>query len=1353
MAALLAHMQILGRGREDEQAAAEYCRYLPVKVRGITESALVDSGNLWRCCISPEFLYRLGLGRHDLQPIAVKTLTTAKTGGNMKVLGELRQPLHFALGGLATKYKIRPVVIEGLSMAMNLSGPFMKAHGINQEHTTDSLRVQGKRIPLLRQPQDRTAATLGQSGVYVVENATVPARSHMILKLRAPAGENKSLTAGDCLLQGDTEFMTKTDLHPWLNALVTIDQHGNTYGGVMNSTMEPIQLKAGMRFGSIAAVRPDAAEADLCVMETGSEAAAVGQGQLAAGHKLSAIKEERESHKSVKFKSRKEKEEWVIENFKLKESSVLRTKEEFNRAVQLLVSYFDVFSVDGEFGQTNIITHRIYTEDVPPIREKVRPLNPALEEDLKKQIDKWRKHDVIKPTSSPWNFALVAAPKKGGKIRWCVDYRRLNEITYKDSFPIPNIGDNLNRLADSRIFSGIDGSGAYHVVPIHEADQPKTAFATPFGSFCFKSMPFGLTNAPATYCRLVQQVLHGIPLSVAVPYLDDTCVHSKDLESHFQGLARVLDAFRKAGLKLQPSKCQLLREDIEYLGHIISRDGIRPVPAYLEIVKTWPLPSTKSEARTFLGKCGYYRRFIKDYSKIAKPWTDVMGKTDKAAEKEPLQVTPAMTDSFQQLKKALLTAPILAYPRFDSPEPFILDTDWSQDAATVGAVLSQRQGGQERVICYGAKKLPAAGKNYASQKGELAAVIYFMRDWKYYLLHRPFILRTDHSSLQWIRTMEAPAPMLRRWLDTLASYQFTVEHRKGTLHGNADALSRVQHAKEMDDADFFLGNISAILPNCPDWSVEYMRERQISDEDLRLVRKWISKQINPDKLEKSALSSDGRLYADMLTELYLDRNELLRRHQTAGVQGKGECGRVCLPRELWEEAMAYAHASAAHQGRDVTLQRLQPTFYFPAMKKEVDAFVKACLPCAAKQKGPHAQKHTLMSTCTGYPFQRISIDFVGPLNETKTGKKYILTVLDTFTKWLEAFPVKRAVAKEVVAILEREIFARYGLPEKIHSDRGSQFTGNLMNEVGQVLGYQITHTPAYHAQSNPVERSHRSIGECVRSMLEEDAATSWEQALPAVLFALRTAVHRSTKLTPFRLLFGRDAQLPLDMLFGDPPTIERGDRSYHQYAQELKQRHAAAAKWAREHIGQAVLRNRRHYHQEQKLFVEGQRVWLFTPIVDKSKGAKFTQYWSGPWMLMEQISPVLYRIQPHPSWKTIKKEMVVSVDRMKVFRPPIPLDGVEPNVEPADATNLEQNDDQFLEAWFPDEEDYDIRPETPPPAPVQRDNPPDAAAPPVEEAALEESEEEEEPEPAPPRELPRRGLRVRRQVEPYQAGQ
>jgi hypothetical protein len=309
-------------------------------------------------------------------------------------------------------------------------------------------------------------------------------------------------------------------------------------------------------------------------------------------------------------------------------------------------------------------------------------------------------------------------------------------------------------------------------------------------------MPFGLADGPRSYARLVHMVLYGIPYTQALPYLDNTVIHSKDLAGHFLALDRVLEAYEKAGLKLQPAKCQLFQREIEYLGHMVSAKGVAPIPGYVQVVKDWPMPTNRSEVRTFLGKMGYYHRFMENYAEIAGPLTDIL-KQDGTDDCAQFDQTSQRIRSFEQLKSNLLHGPILAYTRFDSEHPFILDTDWSQENQDVGAVLSQFQNGKERVIAYVTSKLTVAQSACHSTKGEMAAAIIYIGKWKYYLQHRQIILRIDNAAMQWICTLVEPVQgMVQRWLQTLANNEFDVIHRLGRNHGNADPLSRAPHLIE-----------------------------------------------------------------------------------------------------------------------------------------------------------------------------------------------------------------------------------------------------------------------------------------------------------------------------------------------------------------------------------------------------------------------------------------------------------------------------------------------------------------------------------------------------------------------------
>ena len=975
-------------------------------------TAMVDSGNLWCNVINVRLLHHLGYDINDLEPLpGRKACGTAKEGAEMKVLGRLRQPIRLQLGDHRTKFRDRPVVLDGLSMSMNISGTFLQQHHIDQLHSKGMLRVQGHEIPLVSVMYDALAACQEPDRrVIVKQDVNVPPHS----EAHVLASVGPGLDGQDLLVDGGGNFMRRTDLHPWKSALIRVGENGRCTVGVLNTTDYPVQIRAQTCYGLAALTTTVGArehhDQRLCVLQ--SEDDVDGDEPSPPDPVVSEKKEESlPSWMSgpTNDQNRKQRLQHLIEYFKLNESPCLRKSEDVFQAACLLLKYWSLFSFDGSFGTTSLVKHEIKLKEGMdrPINMPYRPINPALEDDLRRQLDKWLRHRVIERSNSPYNFALVAAPKRGpdGKksaIRWCVDYRRLNAATVPSTTPIGSIEDNLSKLSRSTVFSGIDGAGAFHVIPLADEDKEKTSFATPFGSFQFRNLPFGLCNGPSTYARLVNLVLDGIPYSVALPYLDDTVVHSATLRQHYTHLDRVLAAMKKGGLKLQPGKCQLFRDRIQYLGHEVSAEGIQPVPDYVKVVEEWPMPTTRTAVRAFLGKIGYYRRFIKDYASIAAPLYDLLkypenveDKSKAKLDKEEIPVTPAMEKSFSKLKKCLISAPILAYPDFRSSSPFILDTDWSKDNNAVGGVLSQVQDGRERVIAYGAKKLSPSQANYSATKGELAGVIIFMNKWAYYLRHRPFVLRTDHAALKWIHTMQAPSGMDQRWIDCLANHDFTVEHRAGTKHANADALSRAPHLQHENDTDISEGECHFIASldhwwersiHLVDddaaaeehWTPEFLVEQQQHDEEMRLIIDHLRDEEPLSHEEKISLSRTGRVWAGLMPNLKIDRKGLLR-YKIPIAAGEEQRHPVLLPPTRWAEAAKRAHEEITHMGVLATVERLRKHFFFPGMFKEVTEVIQCCLVCQRRQGKQADQRHTLFSSLDGYPFKRLSIDFVGPL--------------------------------------------------------------------------------------------------------------------------------------------------------------------------------------------------------------------------------------------------------------------------------------------------------------------------------------------------------------------------------------
>ena len=338
----------------------------------------------------------------------------------------------------------------------------------------------------------------------------------------------------------------------------------------------------------------------------------------------------------------------------------------------------------------------------------------------------------------------------------------------------------MESLAGAQWFSYLDLLRGYWQIDVALEDREKTAFATPNGLCQFRRLSFGLTNAPACFMRVMHLILKGLCWSDCLVYLDDIIIFGRTLEEHRERLSLVLSRLAEAGLKINPKKCKLLSEQVVVLGHVVSQEGIFTNPEKVHIIKEWPIPPNATQLTAFLGTAGYYRQFVPNYAQIAFPLYRAEQKGDN------LTWTAECEEAFRKIKRHLSNAPILAFPRLDVP--FILDTDASDSG--LGAVLSQVQDGEERVIAYAARALSKAERNYSTTRKELLALVWGSEHFETYLYGRRFLARTDHNALRWLRNFKNPRGQVARWLERLSDFDFEVQHRSGRLLNNADGLSR-----------------------------------------------------------------------------------------------------------------------------------------------------------------------------------------------------------------------------------------------------------------------------------------------------------------------------------------------------------------------------------------------------------------------------------------------------------------------------------------------------------------------------------------------------------------------------------
>lgn len=449
--------------------------------------------------------------------------------------------------------------------------------------------------------------------------------------------------------------------------------------------------------------------------------------------------------------------------------------------------FIDIFSLPGDpLPATNLTTHKIITSDETPVQVKQYRHPPGHQDIIAAQTKDMLQNDIIEESGSPYNSPIWVVPKKNdasGQKKWRIvtNFRLLNQKTPQDKYPLPNMEDIFDKLGRARYFSALDLHSGFHQIPLDENSKHKTAFSTPDGHFQFKRMPFGLKNAPPSFQRMIDQALRGLIGKGIFVYLDDIIVCGETLEEHNVNLKKLYMRLRDVGLKLQPHKCEYLVTELHYLGHLITPTGIKPNPFKLRAVAKFPEPRNKEQIKQFLGLAGYYRKFIKDFSKIASPLITLLRNDQEFI------FSTACRQAFERLRRELCSDRVLMFPDFK--KPFFLTTDACDYA--IGGVLEQLDdNNQRRPIAYASRTLNSAEKNYSTIEKELLAIVWAVKHFRPYLYGRQFTIRTDHQPLKWLFNLKDPSSRLMRWRIKLEEYDYVIEYVKGQQNAFADALSR-----------------------------------------------------------------------------------------------------------------------------------------------------------------------------------------------------------------------------------------------------------------------------------------------------------------------------------------------------------------------------------------------------------------------------------------------------------------------------------------------------------------------------------------------------------------------------------
>ena len=748
-----------------------------------------------------------------------------------------------------------------------------------------------------------------------------------------------------------------------------------------------------------------------------------------------------------------------------------------------------------------------------------------------------------------------------------------------------------------------------------------------------------------------------------IVYLDDIIIFSDTKEEHLKRLEAVFHKLSAAGLKLKPSKCFFFREEIEYLGHVVSGKGIATNPKKVEAVTKWPTPKTVYNVRSFLGFVGYYRRFIKDFSKIAKPIREVItgleNQSKRTAKKTFVEWTEAADSAFEHLKKLCTSTPILAYP--DYKLPFVLHTDSSSEG--LGAVLYQKQDGKLRVIAYASRSVSKSESHYPAHKLEFLALKWAVCEKFHEYLYgsNTFEVYTDNNPLTYVLTSAKLDACGQRWVAKLANYNFTIKYKCGLSNVEADALSRISWPDvltdnkdldvDLDCMDTHVVNAiltgsrskssliesiscsSKIIP--PELSLDsdsssninWMKEQR-ADPNLTVIIKLIeSGQLQKRKLHGKD-SPEVKSLLRIRKSLKLVKDILYRKTYTDNSSSKKILWQLIVPKAYRSRAFAGCHDDVGHQGGMRTLSLLRERFFWPGMQSEAIQYVLKCTRCLRRKTPSHVAP--LQPIHVTQPLELVHMDYLS-LEPSKGNIENVLVITDHFTRYALAYPSKTQTAQVTARILCDNFICHYGFPEKLISDQGRNFELDLIKELCKIAGVQKLHTTPYHPQGNgQCERFNSTLCNMLGTLSEEEKS-DWKSYLGCMTHAYNCTKHASTTYSPYYLMFERHPRLPIDVEFGLPKSNSGDNSSKSRYVQKLRRRLNHAFQKANKVANQQAHKYKASYDKSIRSPQLQEKDIVLVKIVAHKGRHKLQDKWEPEeYVVVEQpiAGTPVYRVQP-----------------------------------------------------------------------------------------------------------------------------
>lgn len=898
------------------------------------------------------------------------------------------------------------------------------------------------------------------------------------------------------------------------------------------------------------------------------------------------------------------------------------------RLLELVNRYRDCFATClQELGCTNIEQMNIDLKDNEPVVYRPYRMSASERQEVQSMVDELIVTGIVRESNSPYASPIILVRKKTGDKRLCIDYRQLNKKTIKQHYPLPCMEDQMNRLADNSFYSALDLASGYYQIELTEQSKAKTAFVTPDGQWEFNRMPFGLANAPAIFQRTVNKALGSLKFNTAVAYMDDILVPSKTVDDGLQKLEVIFDRIRAANLTLKLSKCHFFQTSVDFLGFEVSANGIRPGSKKTDAVHHFPVPKNVHNVRQFIGLASFFRKFIKNFATIAKPLTGLLKNN------APWKWGEEQHQAFENLKTQLVSRPVLA---LYNPS---LYTELHTDASKwgVGGMLLQKQeGGDLKPVAYYSRQTSPEEQHFSAYELETLAVVSSLTKFRTYLLGMSFTIVTDCNSLRATFTKRDMLPRVARWWSLIQEFDCDVKYKSGKGMVHVDALSRNPLPEESTELDF--PTVFVITNN-------WLQTVQSDDSEVERIKNILLDPKNNNVVE-------------------VKNNYCLKNNNVFKITDNGL--KWLVPRGVRWQILRSCHDDIGHFSTDKTYEKVSENYWFPKMRKFVKKYVGACLECA-HSKAPSGKKSGYLHPIPKVPepFHTLHADHLGPFNLSKRKNRYILVIIDAYTKFIVLKAVKSTKANITIKIF-REYFGTFSVPTRLITDRYSSFTGKKLKVFLKSLGVQhVMNAVATPRANGQVERYNRTILDALTAMNHGRSEELWDDKIIDVQWGLNNTVNKGTGKTPAEVLFGLKlkgiTEGKIITVLQDEGTLENTGIDVEGIRSEVNDYVIDSQAKQKERFD----RNR----SKPRTFAIGDLVRVERNILCPGKSKKLISKCFGPYRVTEVLQNDRYKVEDTPLTKKRGKACYKGIHPVERIHPWLSFKGIDDSDSSEDENN------------------------------------------------------------------------------------